>query len=276
MKYLDFKDLNERLKAAEKLFTEDSTSPERFRALKDLIEGINPQIDKKLAKANKILTTLEKVYKQKVIQLTAENLPEDTKEEKRRKKLLLLFLSRWNKLKSEVKRVKNELERETPEGESQTIHTAKQAGRIARLAKGPLGAITAIAVVVAAGLMALDRLAVEVTIQNNGCDTLHPQVSVPISLPGLRLPTASIPSGSTATAEVPPLTFTVDGTRENIVNLSALGLNFDFAYSGNVQVNLDGQELIGTRTTVNLGSQKTHHLILSCPQPVIPANPRTQ
>lgn len=276
MKYLDFKDLNLRFTAAQKLLDDDSTSVEKFRALKKLLEGVNPEVDAKLARASKTLSKVEKIYKHKVIQLTAEHLAETTKKEKRRKKLLLLFLSRWNKLKSEVKRVKKELEREAPEGESQTGHTAKKAGRIARFAKGPLGSITAVATVIAAGLIALDRLAVEVTIQNSGCDTLNPQVSVPISLPGLKLPTEPIPNGASATAVVPPLTFTVDGTRNKVVNLSALGLNFDFAYSGDVSVNLDGRELIGSRTTVNLGSQKQHQLILSCPQTVTPSTPRTR
>ena len=80
-----------------------------------------------------------------VIELAAEHLPEETAEQKKRKKALILFLRSWKNLKTEVGRVGKELDtqNESPSQRQQTRSVA----RIISGAKGPLGVITIIAVV---------------------------------------------------------------------------------------------------------------------------------
>lgn len=136
----------ERLDAAYKLLDQNSTTIERFNSVRGLIKGINPTFDKHLEEASKALATLAKLQEGEVIELTTENLPENTEEQKKRKKFLLLFIKYWKQLKSEIKRVKMEIEKMEdgpPAGESKV----EGGSRIAAAAKGPFGIVTIIAVV---------------------------------------------------------------------------------------------------------------------------------
>src|SRR3990167_9997940 len=128
----------EKIDAAWRLLTEETTSFGKFEKVRTLVKGLNPRVDKTLAEAGKIISKLKKIQKGEVITLAAENLGEDTPQKKKRKKALLLFLARWKTLKAEVKRVK-----EINQAHKSNLETAAQ---VAHGAKGPWGLITALAV----------------------------------------------------------------------------------------------------------------------------------
>lgn len=135
------------MEAASELLSQETISIEQFKALKDLLAGFNPKLDQVLNSCSKTLETVERLQQGELVELTAEHLPENTEEEKRRKKAVLLFLKYWNQLKSEVKRVKGELENVKKQGDIKT------SAKIIAYAKGPLGLITVAAVVIASFLI---------------------------------------------------------------------------------------------------------------------------
>lgn len=144
---MDYKQTKERLLTAEKLLNESSTTREKINALRTILHGINPRIDNLVDSCMRELGKLEKLKKGEVIELSVETLPEGTEEQKKRKKALLLFLRYWKDLKSEVSRIRGEFEQKKESPREQI----KSAGRIVALAKGPLGIITAVAVVAVVG-----------------------------------------------------------------------------------------------------------------------------
>ncbi len=249
-------DTKSRLKAARELLRADTTTSEKLEEIEKLLHGINPKIDKTLLSAAAVLKKIEQVQEQAVIELTAERLPEKTEKQKKRKKYLLLFLKYWDDLKDEVERVRTELQ----SSDSNVV----KGGKIAGLAKGPLGAITAVAAVIAGGLVLLNSVAVSMVIKNNGCDTIQPQAYANVSLPGLKLPNEPIPSGGQVTATLPPLKLSVDGSSGTTLILKAYGLTMQFNYDGNVEIVFDGKLLLGKMTEIDLGSQKLHELVISC------------
>jgi len=101
-----------------------------------------------LENSSKALSDLEKFQKGEMIELTAEHLPENTEEEKKRKKALLWFIRNWKSLHSEVDRVKKEFEKGT-QGTEQKIQSG---GRIVGFAKGPFGLMTALAIIIVISL----------------------------------------------------------------------------------------------------------------------------
>ena len=248
--------MKSRIVAARELMRSDTTTAEKFEALEKILRGINPKIDKTLAMAAGALKKVEQFQETAVIELTAERLPEKTEKQKKRKKYLLLFLQYWDDLKDEVERVRGELQ----SSDSNVV----KGGKIAGLAKGPLGAITAIAAVIAGGLVLLNSVAVSVVVKNKGCDTILPQTTAAVSLPGLVIPNQPIPAGGSVTATLPPLTLTVDNSSGDSLRLTAYGLHLTFDYSGKVDIIFDGTSLIGKATTLNLGDLKQHELIISC------------
>lgn len=257
-------DTRNRLVAAEKLLRERQVSRQSFEAIRTLIKGINPQLDQVLNKTSPVLKKADQLYHQKVIDLTLEALPGKTKEAKRRQKLLLLLLKYWKQLRQEVKRVESLLEKQQQSDADSLADKTATGSQIVAYAKGPLGAVTATAVVIATGLMILKQTAVEIIIVNDGCQTLNPTVSVPVFLPGLSLPSQPIPSGAKATAIVPPLNFEVDGRKTGNLRLKAYGLNLNFVYPEGVEIRLDDQSLIGKTTQADLGTKKLHQLLIRC------------
>ena len=254
--YMDRKEVQKRLLAAYSLLAEPTTTREKFNHVSTLIRGIHPHLDSALERSHEALSTLDKIVAGDVITLSAEHLPENTEEEKRRKKYLLLFIHSWKDLQSEVSRVSAEFQNQA--------QTPAQQGsrwwRIVKGAKGPLGVIT----VVAVGLVALQTTSVQVTIQNKGCETLYPSGSIP-SIPGFSLPKDPIASGSSAVMTIPPLSLHVDGTKKGTMLLSALNYSFTFELPGNVtDVTLDGAHLLGATTDVHLSDAKEHTLVLRC------------
>ena len=135
----------ERFLAAYKLLSEETTNLEKFESVKKLIFGLNPKVDKILNTCSETLSKMEKVQKGEIIELTADQLPEDTEEEKKRKRAILLFIRSWKDLKSEVERVKNELD----SGEQKNFDQKIESGaKIISYAKGPFGIITILAAIV--------------------------------------------------------------------------------------------------------------------------------
>lgn len=146
-------DVQQRIQAGYQLFMHPGISRDTFESVRTLLKGINPELDKKLSVCADALSTLEKVQKGDFINLTAENLPEDTEEEKSRKRGLLLFLRTWRDLQAEVERVKTELYRYDKNLE----HSAKNQtfdekvfhyAKIIKSAKGVFGIVTIAAVVI--------------------------------------------------------------------------------------------------------------------------------
>jgi hypothetical protein len=256
---MNLEEAKKRVLAAQELLNEQATTKAKFESVRTLIRGINPRIDGALNKCSKALTDLTKLQKGEVIELAAEHLPEDTEEKKKRKKALLLFIKLWKDLKGEVARVEVEL-KEGRHGQS-SAQTLGSFGRILALAKGPLGIVTILAVAIAV----LKFSEVEVVIRNRGCEPLRPAVSMPVRIPGLSLPSEPIPDGGQASAYLPPLKFTVDGSGGSTIRISAFGLHLDYELEGRgIDVAFNGESLIGKQMSIDFGSQKQHDLVVTC------------
>lgn len=256
---MDNLNARKRLEAAQKLLVEDSTTRAQFASICTLIEGLNPAIDTSLARIEAHLSTWDKVTDGDVIILSAEHLPENTEEEKKRKKRLLLFINSWRQLKSEVARVEAELQ--NGNNTQASAENASRWWRILKAAKGPLGLITVLAI----GVAVMNQTAVHITIQNKGCPTMYPATSIPISIPGLSLPTQPLPSGSSVEATIPGLTMHIDGTTPGSLALKILTYTLSFQLPGDVSdVRLDNMSLLNKKTDIKLSEQGTHTLLLSC------------
>ena len=257
---IDAEQTRKRLIAAHTLLLEPSTTHEKFISVRTLLEGINPKIDEALAGCDKLFSTFGKIESGDIVGLSADHLPENTEEQKRRKKYLLLFLANWNHLKKEVERVQAELAaaKETSAPQEKASHWS----RIFRLAKGPFGLVTAIAVV---AVVAAQATAVTIVVENKGCSTLYPSSSFPVSLPGLKLPKEPIKSGDSAEVVIPGFIVNVDGSARGTLNLKVLTFSLAFQLPGNIRdVTLNGTSLLGKQTQVHLSERDQHVLVLSC------------
>lgn len=123
-----------------------------------------------------------------------------------------------------------------------------------------LGAVVA----AGAGVYYLSSNAVELTVTNRGCAPLTVAGNMPVSLPGVSLPGKPIPSGSSETFKLPPLSATVDATTRGTITLSTLGSTVTFQLDPGIGVTLNGESLIGKQTTVNLGERPKHEVVVSC------------
>ena len=142
---VDPKVITKKLYAALKLLEADTTTRDKFDCAKTLIAGLNPRIDSLLSTLSAQLSQIEKLQKGEVIELTAEHLPETTAEEKKRKRLILLFIKTWKDLKGEVARVQKELN--AKQGGETRQSSVDRFVKIASTAKGPFGIITIAAVI---------------------------------------------------------------------------------------------------------------------------------
>src|SRR3989344_4557189 len=248
MVYTDAAGVHKRFIAAQALLLEPTTSREKFELIRTLVKGANPQLDNVLDRCAKELSTFDKFLAGDVVSFSAENLPENTEEEKKRKKALVFFIGSWNTLKKEVARVQKELaaaESAETGGESPPTGGTHWR-RIFNFAKGPFGLITIAAVGI---VLTAQAVSVKVTIQNQGCDPIVPMVKLPFPLPGLSLPKEPIASGQSAVARIPPLTITIDGTDPGTLKAKALTFSADFPLSGSIDdVVFDGASLLGTET----------------------------
>lgn len=264
--YLDPKTNKEKIDAALQLLLEDTTTVAKFEKIRILLKGINPKIDHTLETCSKGLKTLKRFQTGDIIELTATNLPEHTEKQKKRKKYLLLFISSWKNLKGEVARVEKLYKEQNADGKVTTQEHLAAAGKLVATSKGPFGLITGLAVVIVGvgGVLAfLNFSAVNITIKNQGCSPITPIVKLPVPIPGIKLPTETIPSGGTAVASVPPFAVTVDGTQKGYVVISALKFTMEYNL-GSANLIFDDQSLIGKSTTINLGASKSHSLVIRC------------
>lgn len=140
---MDLTDTKNRLQEASKLLVEKTTSAEKLKSLSVVLKGLTPKLDIALQVCEENFSKIEKLQSGDVISLTAESLPAETEEEKKRKKAILAFIKTWEDLKSEVERVQKELN--SAKDPKQQIQSA---GKIAGLAKGPFGLITFAAVLI--------------------------------------------------------------------------------------------------------------------------------
>lgn len=265
--YLDPKTNKEKIDAALQLLLENTTTVAKFEKIRTLIKSINPNVDKHLESCSKAIKIIHRIQTGDVIELTATNLPEETKEQKKRKKALLFLISSWKNLKGEVARVEKLLKEQNAHGKVTSGDKLATFGKVAATSKGPFGLITAVAVVVVgvgAVLAYLNSASVNITIKNQGCAPLVPVVKLPVSIPGIKLPTETIPSGGQAIASVPPFTVNVDGTRNGVVVISAFKFTMEYDLRTYTNLIFDNQSLVGKNTTLNLGFSKTHELIISC------------
>ena len=249
---MNSKDMAKRLQAAQTLLLEPTTTREKFSSIRQLIHGINPQIDEHLSRIDQHLSTWDKVESGDVIHLTAENLPENTEEEKKRKKYVLLLITSWKQLQGEVARVSAEVN-------ANGSTDASSWGRIISGAKGPVGLIT----VVALAVVALQQTSVGLTIKNDGCPTFQPS-GVAISIPGFSLSKESIPDGGFAKMTIPPLSLHIE-SNSNTITMGALNYNVVFDLPSNISdVVLNGESLLGKTSDVQLSQKDEHTLVLEC------------
>jgi hypothetical protein len=133
------------------------------------------------------------------------------------------------------------------------------------LAAALVGGLIVVAVVVAAAVIYVERTAMDVVIINNGCSPIRLAGGFPIDLPGLHLPREAIPSGGRAVVQVPRMTVHLDATGGDRVGLTVLGITRPFDIGRRAtQILWDGRPLLGQRTTLNLGSQPQHELVVTC------------
>lgn len=254
----------QKFEAAWELLADDKISLEKFEKIRKLLTGVNPQLDKTLTAVGQTLKKLKQVFEGDIITLSAAALPAKTAKEKKRKKALLAFLSTWKSLKSEVKRVQKLVDEQIQSGSANGASKSQLGAKILRGTKGPFGLITAAAVVVAAGLGYLQTKSATVNITNQGCDSLVINQSLPLSLPGLKIPQGEIPAGTTVQAVLPPLTVKVNSLPSGLVTLTAFNFKINFELEPQMALTFNGQSLLDQASTIKLGEQATHSLIIAC------------
>src|SRR3990167_8821424 len=142
----------QKIEAAYKLLSEESTTLEKFDSISRLLVGINPKLDKNLKTCSEVLFGIENIQSGEIIDLFVKNIPENTPEEKRRKKAILLFIKHWKDLRNELSRIKGELD-EYKGQEKSVQQQITSFGKIGAFAKGPFGIITLAALIVATSLV---------------------------------------------------------------------------------------------------------------------------
>ncbi|SRR5258706_3781776 len=195
---MDSVDIKNRAEAAYKLLSGPTTTKEQFEAACALLKGIHPRLDRIIISSSKALQHVTRLQNGKIIDLTAESLPEYTEEDKKRKKYILLFIKYWKELKGEVARVRGEMEKVQGEKEHTHIGEAKGIGRILAWAKGPFGLITLAALVIIFGSMLLTQRKSEP--QNPGTKTSNTIKVIQFSGKSIPLSAVYIGNGSDCSA----------------------------------------------------------------------------
>jgi membrane-bound inhibitor of C-type lysozyme len=148
---MDSQDTKKRIEEAYKLLAHETTSREKLESIRTLIKGLNPKLDMLLDSASKALSDYERLHKGDIIVLSAESLPENSPEEKKRKQAVIFLINSWRQLGAEVKRMSLEFEHLTGSNENNTATSTDKiasAGRIVAVAKGPFGIITFAAILI--------------------------------------------------------------------------------------------------------------------------------
>lgn len=261
---MDRKLQKEKIDAAVILLTEPTTTYAKFEKIRSLIKGINPRLDKSLETASGALKQLRHLHTGEIIELITENIPANTEEEKKRKKYLLLFITSWKSLKSEVIRIQGLYKTGGKDGKWSVQSQASVLGKLIFFAKGPLGIITLLALGIMGASLILNSIMVTVTVRNSGCPPVGPISGLPFPIPGIKLPNESITSGQEGVLQLPPLTFSVYASSNGSISLSVLNTNRSFDFGNYKDLIFDGKSLVGKQTIVNLGNAKNHNLIIKC------------
>ena len=154
---------------------------------------------------------------------------------------------------------------ENSDAQSQTADPSIFA-KLFAVSKGPLILVT----IVATGLIALSRVAVDVVIVNIGCKPIVPVANIPFTIPGLSLPNTVIDDGESGVASLPPLTFTLDGRSGTSLTIQSLSLSYTFELpERGIDLMFNDTPLLGKRTVIDLSEQDTHRLEITCePSPI--------
>lgn len=253
------KDKSKKLLAVGELLSVETTSKEKLTAIGHLIKGVDPVLEEKYNKCVTILNNLDEALKATdVIELVADKLPGHTPEQKKRKKVLLLFITAFKDLGSEVKRLEREMERGSESGSK--AGKASGIARVLAFAKGPLGIVT----IAAVAIVALKPGSATVTVKNQYCSPLITK-GLPIPIPGIQLPAEPIVSGDEGIVKLPSIKYTVDNTVAGKINLKVLGLGFDFDKPDQITDLVYAQtSLLGKKTIIALGTNISHELVVRC------------
>lgn len=180
----------DKIQQAHKLLEGETTTLEKFESVRVLIKGISPKIDQKLEAVAKAINSIEKLQKGEVIELTAENLSEETENDKKRKKAILFLIKTYKDLRSEVERVKIQINSQGA--------TPSSFGKIAAFAKGPFGLTTVAAVIVVAGIyiyQSKNRQIID-TSQTGSGETQYKQKTKAIFFQGKLIPLSELATKS--------------------------------------------------------------------------------
>src|SRR5258708_18858797 len=101
-------DTHKRIMSAYELLQSGSISIDTFEHIRTILKGIHPGIDKKLEACSEALGKIEKIESGDLISLSTESLPEETEEQKKRKKALIFFITSVKDLKNEINRIDNQ------------------------------------------------------------------------------------------------------------------------------------------------------------------------
>ncbi|GEM_PF-2531928 len=188
--------IQKRLKAALNLLSNPELfSHSNFESIRTLVKGIDPKIDRALDSLTHSLSHLEKIHEGDVINLAAEALPEETEEQKKRKKALLFFIKNLNELKSEIARVEKELE--TAQQNNSSRQQAMSSGKIIHFAKGPFGIVTLVAVVIVGIVIFTNSIKTKQNETIKPTTVVAPQVAVKgIIVNGKKIPLSEIYVGT--------------------------------------------------------------------------------
>lgn len=243
----------ENLKLAAELLCEDSTTLVKVEKALSLVKGISPKAEKYLTSSVKIIAKINKISEGAVVELSAQNLPEQTKTQKQRKKLILLLITNLKDFKSEI-------------GRLQALQTTSAVGTAKVLAtlKGPLGLVTVAAAVIVVGAKLIDTKTVSVNISNFGCRPIPPLTEKAIDIPGLKLPETAINSGGNGTISILAVPLTVS-LSPGLAKLTLASFSQEYSIPTEYRdFVFDGQSLMNRQTDLNLASSKTHQLELRC------------
>lgn len=253
------KQLRAQLEAACVLMEGDTITLEKIEKIKVLLTGINPGLDTKLDAVFKAYGHLKSSLSGDIIHLSIHGLPETTLEDKKRKKVLIFFITSWKSLKSEVARVQGYYHN-SQSGTSKASSVVKTG----LFAKGPFGLITGVAIVVVGVGLLLKQATTSVEIINLGCPPLTVPGELPFKIPGLRLPESPIISGSPSTTTLPALSIIVRASSSSI-SATILGQTGSYSLPSRTKdVIFDGRSLLNQTTTLKLGSSRTHNLTIKC------------